>query len=198
MPRPTSALVRRIPQLVLVTATLITAWLWMQAVHELGHVLHAWATGGKVQQVILHPATISYTDVRPNPHPLVVAWGGVIWGSALPVVAWLVASVALPKFAWLLKFFAGFCLIANGIYLAAAFWQPVGDAKALLELGAPRWLLVLLGAAATAVGLWCWNGLGKHFGWKQTGGEVDTRAAWTMATITVLTIAVELVLSPSG
>ena len=55
----------------------------MEAVHELGHVLAAWATGGLVTDVVLHPLTISRTDVRPNPRPLAVAWGGAVVARAI-------------------------------------------------------------------------------------------------------------------
>jgi uncharacterized membrane protein len=144
---------------------------------------------------MLHPLTISFTDVRPNPQPLVVAWGGVVWGSLLPLGAWLACRAILPNYAWLAKFFAGFCLIANGIYLAAAAWQPVGDAQMLLQLGTPQWLLVLVGVCAVAAGLCCWNGLGRYFGWKRNG-EVDVRTAWAVAALVVATVALELVLSP--
>ena len=36
---------------------------------------------------LLHPFTISRTDVSPNPHPLVVAWGGPLVGVGLPIIA---------------------------------------------------------------------------------------------------------------
>jgi hypothetical protein len=51
-------------------------WLLMQAVHELGHVLAAWATGGTVRKVVLLPWAFSQTQLAANPEPLVVAWGG--------------------------------------------------------------------------------------------------------------------------
>jgi hypothetical protein len=58
----------------------------MQAVHELGHVLGAMATGAEVTRVVLWPWTISRTDVTNNTRPLVVAWAGPIVGIALPLV----------------------------------------------------------------------------------------------------------------
>ena len=59
---------------ILMASTLLGSWLGMQAVHELGHVFGAWLTGGRVQQVVLHPLTISRTDLAENPSPLVVVW----------------------------------------------------------------------------------------------------------------------------
>ena len=65
---------------------LVASWIGMQAVHELGHVLAASATGGTVQRVVLHPLTISRTDVSPNPSPLAVAWAGPLVGVILPLL----------------------------------------------------------------------------------------------------------------
>ena len=48
---------------VLIVATLLLSWLLMQAVHELGHAIGAWISGGHVERVVLHPLTISRTDV---------------------------------------------------------------------------------------------------------------------------------------
>ena len=82
---------KRTDQIVLIGAFIGFSWLAMQAVHELGHVLGAVATGGQVTKVVLHPCTISRTDVHPNPHPLLVVWAGPVVGAALPLLAFLVA-----------------------------------------------------------------------------------------------------------
>lgn len=34
---------------IFIGSLLIAAWLWMQIVHELGHVVAAWLTGGTVK-----------------------------------------------------------------------------------------------------------------------------------------------------
>ena len=65
----------------------------MQAVHELGHVIGAWATGAEVKRVVLTPSTISRTDVVNNLHPLVVVWAGPMVGAALPILLWLLARL---------------------------------------------------------------------------------------------------------
>jgi hypothetical protein len=113
---------------------------------------------------VLHPLEISRTDVAPNPHPQFVAWGGPVWGSLLPCAWWWVASRVGWSRAWLIRFFAGFCLIANGGYLLGGSIYPVGDAEVLLREGAPRASLLAFGIVATSLGLALWNGLGHHFG----------------------------------
>ncbi len=50
---------KRVHQSVLIGSFLPLCWLGMMAVHELGHVVGAWLTGGRVAKVVLHPLTIS-------------------------------------------------------------------------------------------------------------------------------------------
>src|SRR5262249_54788134 len=145
-------------RVLLIAATLASSWWAMQAVHELGHVAHAWCSGGRVVRVVLHPLEISRTDVAPNPHPQFVAWGGPVWGSLLPCALWWVASRVGWSLAWLVRFFAGFCLIANGGYLLGGSIYPVGDAEVLLREGATRASLLAFGVVATSLGLALWNG----------------------------------------
>jgi hypothetical protein len=140
------------------------SWLGMMAVHELGHVVAAWVSGGSVMQVVLHPLAISRTDVLPNPHPLVVVWGGPIVGVLLPVMAWAAMRAANLSWAYLLRFFAGFCLIANGAYIGAGSFDGVGDAGEMLHVGTPIWALWLFGIMCVPAGLALWHGLGPRFG----------------------------------
>lgn len=171
----------RVHQFVLIASLLVFSWLAMQAVHELGHVLHAWASGGTVTRVLLDPLEISRTDVAPNPHPQFVAWGGPIWGALLPAAAWFALHAARLSRAWLARFFAGFCLIANGAYLLGGSIFPAGDAEVLLREGAPRWALAAFGIASAGAGLWLWNGSGAHFGLARSSPAIDKKAAWGAA-----------------
>ena len=77
----------RLVSLWLIAATCCLSWLAMMALHEFGHMLHAWLSGGHVAKVVLHPLAISRTDVSPNSHPLFVVWGGPVWGTVLPLLA---------------------------------------------------------------------------------------------------------------
>ncbi|HUG90089.1 MAG TPA: hypothetical protein VML55_04595 [Planctomycetaceae bacterium] len=147
----------------LIVSAVLVSWPAMMAVHESGHVLHAWISGGRVERVVLHPLAISRTDVNPNPHPHFVAWGGAVWGCLLPAALWGVVELARLRVARLFRFFAGFCLIANGAYLGSGVVYAVGDAADLLRLGTPRWVLGTFGLAALATGLFVWHGLGPAF-----------------------------------
>src|SRR5262245_7849609 len=136
-------------QVLMIASTLGLSWLLMMALHEFGHVLHAWISGGQVQRVALHPLSISRTDVSPNPHPRFVAWGGPVWGVALPLALLMAGARFAPTHRFLLAFFAGFCLLANGLYLGAGAIYPVGDAADLLRFGAARWQLLIFGIPST-------------------------------------------------
>ena len=57
-------------------------------------------------------------------------------------------------------FFAGFCLLANGAYLAAGVIAPAGDSRTLLQLGVPAWQLVVSGIPMLLLGLLFWHSLG--------------------------------------
>jgi hypothetical protein len=136
-------------RIALIVATVIASWLGMQAVHELGHCVGAWLTGGRIERVVLHPLTISRTDLADNPHPLIVAWGGPVFGVVAPLVLWGV-RVAIFKFGsmdfgFLLRFFAGFCLLANGLYIGVGSWGHIGDCGELLHHGAQPWQLWIFG-----------------------------------------------------
>jgi hypothetical protein len=89
----------------------------MQVVHETGHVLLARLTGGEVIKVALHPLIVSRTDLGENPHPLAVVWGGPLVGSLLPLLVFALAAAFRLPGAYLIRFIAGFCLIANGVYI---------------------------------------------------------------------------------
>lgn len=183
---------KRLDQIVLIATFLGFSWLVMQAVHELGHVLGAVATGGEVTKVVLHPWTFSRTDVSPNPHPLLVVWAGPIVGAALPVLALLGARMLrLPGVA-LLRFLAGFCLVANGVYIGIGAIDGLADAGDMLRHGSARWQLVLFGVLTVAPGLRLWHGLGPSFGLGAAKGQVSRAAALTSLALLVVLAGVEL------
>src|SRR5688572_29401782 len=122
----------RLHQPVLIASALLASWLGMQAVHELGHVLGAWATGGRVERVVLHPLTISRTDLVENPRPLAVTWAGPVFGVLAPLVPWGITAGHRMPGAFVLRFFAGFCLLANGLYIGVGSLDGIGDCGDLL------------------------------------------------------------------
>lgn len=150
----------------------------MQAVHEFGHVCGAWATGGRVERVVLHPLTISRTDLAENPAPLVVVWAGPVLGVVLPLLVWLATAAAKVPGAFVLRFFAGFCLLANGLYIAVGSFDRIGDCGEMLRHGSAPWYLWLFGLVTAPFGLWLWHQQGSHFGLGKAKGEVNRGVAY--------------------
>lgn len=104
-------------------------------------------------------------------------------GVALPLLAWLAAAKVRMPGEFVLRFFAGFCLIANGAYLGIGSFDRIGDCGDLLRHGAPMWQLWLFGAICAPLGLWLWHGLGKHFGLGANALPVEPRVAYSIAAI---------------
>ena len=133
------------------------AWLLMLALHECGHILHAWLSGGRVVKVSLPLLGFSQTIVHPNPREHFVVWGGPVWGALAPLLACAVFVCIRRRVPNVLRFFAGFCLIANGAYIGAGWVTRAGDAGDLLRLGTPVWYLIAFGIVCATSGLLLWH-----------------------------------------
>lgn len=187
---------QRFHQLLFVTPLLALSWLAMMAVHELGHVLGALATGGTVERVVLYPVRISRTDVFPNPHPAVVVWCGPVLGCAIPLAASLIVPRRLTIARHVATFFAGFCLIANGAYVAVGSFEGVGDCGEMLRTGSPIWTLIAFGGVTIATGLLLWHRLGSARRFVETPSLISARWACAVLGILVLVAAAEFAFSP--
>jgi hypothetical protein len=151
-------------RVLVVAVALYPCWLGMMAVHEAGHVLHAWASGGVVSAVRVPLVGFSITELASNPRPRFVAWGGPLWGSVLPLAVWAGWRATGRRDSRAVQFFAGFCLLANGAYLGVGAFTRAGDAGDLLKRGTPAAALIAFGAVAVSGGLYCWHWLGAPEG----------------------------------
>jgi len=174
----------RVHQVLLLISLLLLSWLGMMTVHELGHVFGALMTGGQIERVVLHPLKFSRTDVRPNPSPHLVAWLGPIIGIVLPAIAAALAHYFRFTKAYLLKFFAGFCLIANGVYLGIGSFEAIGDAGDLLSHGTPQYVLVCFCIITVGAGFWLWHHISPAFGFGKN--PKPTQCADTYLALTLL------------
>jgi hypothetical protein len=184
--------VRRLEQSALIVSFLLFSWLAMQAVHELGHILAALATGAEIIKVYLHPLVISSTEIGENPHPLIQVWAGPVFGALLPFLAFLVAKTFRTPGLYLFRFFAGFCLIVNGVYIAFGPSTGGADTAIMLDHGSPRWVMLVFGIATAPLGLYLWHRQGPHFGLGEARGHVNRRAMIVSLVLCLVLIGIEL------
>lgn len=151
----------RVRQILFAVFLLALSWWTMQAVHELGHVVGALVTGGTIERILLSPLSISRTDVSPNPHPAIVVWLGPLLGCLLPIAIFAAIPHQHKTAHRLACFFAGFCLIANGAYIAFGSSNRVGDCGEMLRTGTSLWAMATFGAMAIPTGLYLWHRLGS-------------------------------------
>jgi hypothetical protein len=175
-------------QIVLIASVVIASWLGMQGVHEFGHMLGAWFSGGHVTKVVWHPLTISQTDLDYNPIPLLVVWAGPVIGVLVPLLLWGVAAGVRIGGAFVFRLFAGFCLIANGAYIAFGSFDRIGDCGQMLRHGSPIWSLWLFGAVTIPAGLWLWHRQGQHFGLGRAKGKVNQNVAYCCLGVAALLV----------
>ena len=181
-------------QFLLIVSFIAFSWLAFMVVHECGHILVGCATGASLSHVTLHPLQISWSAFARNPHPQFVAWGGPVLGALLPLGLLAIARAFRAPCIYLFRFFAGFCLIANGVYMLIDTFDRGGDAGTLLRTGASSWQIILFGLIATPLGFWFWHGLGPHFGLGAARGRVSRSAAIASSALLLVVIAAELLL----
>jgi hypothetical protein len=144
-------------RLAIAAIILYLSWLGMLATHELGHVIHAQLSGGHTIAISFPLAGFSQTFVDPNPHPQFVAWGGPLWGVAIPSLLVATLKIIRRRVPSILWFFAGFCLIPNGAYIGLGWMKRSGDAHDLVRDGAPLFTLILFGVVCFVAGLLFWH-----------------------------------------
>jgi hypothetical protein len=187
---------QRLYQILFVASVLGVSWLAMMAAHELGHVIGAVITHGHVTCVVLHPMSISRTDVQPNPHPAVVVWMGPMIGCLLPFGLQLLIPAHMKILRNSATFFAGFCLLANGAYIAVGSFDRVGDCGEMLRTGTPLWLMITFGVVAILSGLLLWHRLGSLKQFLASPGIITPGTACSVFAILVAIVVAEVLFSP--
>lgn len=120
---------------------LALSWCVMTLTHEVGHLIGGWLGGATLQDCDLVPWRLPYSLHQPDPHPLLTLWSGPVLGVLIPLGAsWLVGGMVF-------RFVADFCLLANGSYLATAWWS------ADRFLDTPR--LLEAGSGSLSIGIYC-------------------------------------------
>ncbi|OYP38950.1 hypothetical protein CGZ80_01535 [Rhodopirellula sp. MGV] len=112
--------------------------------HEVGHLIGGGISGATLVHYDLAPWRLPYSLHQPDPAPLLTLWGGPVFGIAgVGLIAMVVRHPST-------RFIADFCLLANGTYLAVAWFtgERTLDTARLLNAGASP-LSILLFCAAT-------------------------------------------------
>ena len=185
----------RIRQLLFCVSLLALGWYATMAIHEFGHVIGTIVTGGSIERVVLHPLAISRTDVMPNPHPGIVVWLGPVVGCLLPLVLWAAVPRRFIVTRSIAQLFAGFCLIANGIYIALGSFDQVGDCREMLATGTPQWVMLVFGAITTPLGFYLWHNLGSLRAFLNEPTKVSPRLAYVVSGSLVFAVVAGLVFS---
>ena len=140
-------------------AVLIACWYLMEIIHECGHVLGA---HGQVDGVSIPLVGISSTSYSSGNPAIPALASGPLFGALVPLVLLLLPrSTWWGRYAW---FFCGFCLIANGVYLAAGVTMSAGDTADLIARGVPIAALVATGTILTIAGFTVWHYNGRWAG----------------------------------
>jgi len=96
------------------------------------------------------------------------------------------------RFAFLMRFFAGFCLIANGAYIGFGSFEGVGDAGDLLRLGILPPILWGFGLLTIPTGFLVWHGAGAGFGFGPHAKTLDPAASRLTAILLIAIVVLEL------
>src|SRR5699024_8091125 len=91
---------------------------------------------------------------------------------------WAIAARLRFSESFLLRFFAGFCCLANGLYIGIGLFDAIGDCGEMLRHGSSSWQLWLFGAMVTPLGFLLWHRQGIHFGFGHDAAEIGTRRVW--------------------
>ena len=96
-----------------------------------------------------------------------------------------------------LRFFFGFCCIANGAYLGIGVFDRIGDAGEILKAGSPRALLIAFGLIAFSSGMLTWHRLGSPFAIFYNRIEFNPWFVKGVVATLFLVIVVECLCSPT-
>jgi hypothetical protein len=137
-----------------------------RAIHELGHAIGTWITGGEVYGIFLHPFLPGHCYHSKTAYPGITTWAGaafsVCFGVLLIIILWKRrAPLLAPLFA-----IGIFSLFGNGSYFIVGLLSKFGDPWYIVErLGMSAVWPILFGVASIGIGvIVCAAALGPVFG----------------------------------
>ena len=131
-------------------------WVFGIVLHELGHAIAMWVTGGIVDRITIAPFSWSYTYYESTPkYPQLTTWSGVLIGAAIGLIVLL--GIRKNTTPYLIPFiFLGFSPLLNGggYYIVDTFISNQGDAFSLLQSGVPKYVVLGVGLLLLAMGVY--------------------------------------------
>ena len=123
-------------------------------------------------------------------------------GAALPLLAFMLAAGLRVPGLYLFRFFAGFCLIANGVYIGIGYLEGLrnyiaADSIVIVMNGSHPITLALFGLLTIPLGLFLWHRQGACFGLAEAHGRVQPWAVVAsvilFACITVTEVVINII-----
>ena len=159
---------KRIIKLVLFTSGSFSfAWVLGIVLHELGHAVAMWTTGGIVDRITITPFSWSYTYYGSTPkYPQFTTWSGALLGSLFGlIILFIIRNKPTPYSVPFLYLGIAPMLHGGGYYLLDTFVTKRGDAASLIRSGVPISVVLAVGFFLAVIGIFFlikyfyWNGL---------------------------------------
>ncbi|MHC4455976.1 MAG: zinc metalloprotease [Planctomycetota bacterium] len=123
--------------------------------HELGHAIAYWITGGTVRYIIIHPFSWSYCmPSSASAYPNFTTWGGVVFGTLMGLLLVIIVWRWRGPYV-ILAFMTGtVACLHNGFYLIfSCLAKSKGDATSLLLGGTPKVVVIMVGLLMFGIGI---------------------------------------------
>ena len=118
------------------------------ALHELGHAVAMWVTGGQVERITLNPFSTSYTHYASKSiYPIFTSVAGLAFGTIFAVLLLVMAGLLRKQYLVLLLLVTTIVAgIQNGLYaIVDSLVSGGGDATYLIELGVSQSVIIGIG-----------------------------------------------------
>lgn len=124
--------------------------------HELGHAIAMWIMGGQVARITINPFSWSYTYYASIPkYPIFATWSGALLGSLLGLIIMLIAKSIPSTYAVPFVFSGmGVMVSSGGYFILDLYTTKSGDPTNLLDLGIPRYMILMTGFILLAAGIY--------------------------------------------
>ncbi len=142
-------------------------WILGIVLHELGHAVAMWLTGGIVDRITITPFSWSYTYYGSTPkYPQFTTWSGTLLGSLFGAIILLISSKkATPYVVPFLFMGVSPMLNGGGYYVIDPFISKRGDPTSLVRSGVPMYIVLGVGILLLALGAYLvvryihWSGI---------------------------------------